>query len=60
MNKKIVKQFFPEAVKKYEEGICPCCNKKVCLEDFKDNLSLKEFEISGLCHKCQDNVFGEK
>ena len=32
-----------------------------CKEDastFNDNLSRKEFTISGLCQSCQDSVFG--
>lgn len=27
---------------------------------FRDVESLREWEISGLCQKCQDEVFGEK
>ena len=27
--------------------------------DFKDQLSVKEFTISGFCQKCQDEAFGE-
>lgn len=27
------------------------------LEDLGDNISIKEYEISGLCRKCQDNVY---
>ena len=34
---------------------CPFCNKEVT--GFKDSLSLREFEISGLCQKCQDETF---
>lgn len=26
--------------------------------DFRDDLSIKEYSISGLCQKCQDRVFG--
>lgn len=36
---------------------CPSCKKKIELYSFKDNLSIKEFEISGLCQKCQDIAF---
>jgi len=28
------------------------------MEDFKDQLSIKEYSISGLCQKCQDDTFG--
>jgi len=34
---------------------CPYCGKLIT--DFKDELSLKEFQISGLCQICQDEVF---
>lgn len=27
-------------------------------EHFRDDLSLREYQISGLCQKCQDDVFG--
>lgn len=40
-----------------EIGICPACMKPIKENDFKDKLSRKEFEISGLCQKCQDGVF---
>ena len=41
-----------------------CIGKDVCVScggdatDFKDNLSKREFQISGLCQKCQDSIFG--
>ena len=41
-----------------EKKICPFCKKKVDMEDFKDDLSKKEFKISGICQKCQDEFFG--
>lgn len=41
-----------------KEGKCPFCGKKINPEtEFKDPLSLKEFHISGLCQKCQDEFF---
>ena len=37
---------------------CPC-GAGVTLDSFKDDeLSLKEFHISGLCQTCQDSIFG--
>ena len=56
MNKKIVKSFFPQAVKDYENKICPFCKEKI-ENNFKDELSRKEYKISGLCQKCQDKMF---
>ena len=29
------------------------------MEDFRDNLSRKEYSISGLCQDCQDEFFGK-
>ena len=34
--------------------VCPTCGR----ESFRDKLSLKEFKISHMCQKCQDEVFG--
>lgn len=37
--------------------ICPYCGHEVDLSSFKDDLSIKEFKISGLCQNCQDYLF---
>jgi len=34
---------------------CPMCRQPV--GNFKDALSAKEYQISGLCQRCQDEVF---
>ena len=39
------------------EKSCVFCNKEVTLDSFKDELSLKEFHISGICQPCQDETF---
>ncbi len=39
--------------------ICPFCNKDINVKDFTDTLSKKEYLISGLCQKCQDETFKE-
>lgn len=42
-----------------EDGKCPFCGKSIDVEtEFRDPLSKREFEISGLCQKCQDEIFG--
>lgn len=33
------------------------CGKAI--GEFRDELSVKEYQISGLCQECQDRVFGE-
>jgi len=43
-----------EAIK--EKQICMFC--KLPAIWFRDSLSKKEYTISGLCQKCQDEVFG--
>ena len=48
---------FGDSVDAVQNGICPCCGCKVNANEFKDELSKKEFGISGLCQKCQDEVF---
>lgn len=48
--------FFPEAKLDREKGLCPAGQKKI--GSFKDELSEKEFRISGMCQACQDEVFG--
>ena len=37
---------------------CATCGNAVLLTSFKDELSLKEFHISGMCQYCQDDFFG--
>ena len=37
---------------------CVYCRGKAKV--FKDELSEKEYKISGLCQRCQDETFGEK
>ena len=41
-----------------EKKICVYCGKEIKMKDFKDQLSIKEYEISGLCQKYQDDTFG--
>lgn len=38
-------------------GKCPTCRKKILSTEFKDELSVREFCISGMCQECQDEVF---
>ena len=38
--------------------ICPMCKAKIDTEtEFKNEISKREFKISGMCQKCQDSVF---
>lgn len=57
MNKDIIGKIFPEAINKIEAGLCPTCGKPIKIEEFVDELSVKEFEISGMCMACQRKAF---
>ena len=39
-----------------ENSKCVFCDADVNEESFKDELSKKEYTISGMCQKCQDKV----
>ena len=58
MNTKIVEAIFPGTVEKIENKKCPICNNDI--GEFRDELSKKEYNISGMCQECQDKVFGGK
>jgi len=36
---------------------CPFCNAEVDVGSLRDELSRREFKISGLCQRCQDDIF---
>lgn len=40
-----------------EQGICPFCKRPVDESQFRDEISLREYKISGLCQCCQDDFF---
>jgi hypothetical protein len=48
---------FEEQVRNREQGLCAFCAKAVKETDFEDELSKKEFNISGMCGSCQDQTF---
>lgn len=49
---------FTKQVENIEAGKCATCGKDVNENDFTDSLSRKEFNISGMCQACQNEVFG--
>ena len=58
MSKKIMKKAgFGKEVEKVEQERCPFCGRQVKMEEFRDALSRKEFQMSGLCQACQDKIF---
>lgn len=50
---------FPQAASNIRKTCCSACGKPVQAREFKDSLSLREYHISGLCQRCQDEVFGD-
>lgn len=51
------KMGFGEEVDRVEEDLCPTCGTPVDEDQFRDQESRREFEISGLCQECQDDIF---
>ena len=49
--------FFPEAADRILQNGCVTCPNDIHDKDFKDELSRKEYGISGMCQTCQDSVF---
>lgn len=59
MNKDIMKQAgFGKEVAAVEAGLCPICREPIDMTKFRNDLSRKEFKISGICQKDQDMIFG--
>lgn len=50
---------FPKEEARRDEGHCPFCDKPVDPATLRDDLSRREFHMSGLCQKCQDEMFGK-
>jgi len=41
----------------HDSETCINCGGNATLDTFTDDRSIKEYQISGLCQKCQDEVF---
>jgi len=54
--KRPVDSIFPEGYKLKTQGKCPTCRKPVDVGEF-DEISYKEYQISGMCQSCQNKVF---
>ena len=50
---------FPEFTEAKEIGICPFCKNDIVMDTFRDDVSKREYKISGLCQKCQDEIWKE-
>ena len=60
-SKRPVDLVFPQRREAFEKATCLAapigCGKAI--GPFKDEVSSKEYAISGLCQHCQDSIFGE-
>ena len=54
----VIETLFPGTKGAIEHGKCPLCKSDIT--GFKDVLSERQYEISGMCQKCQDFVFVEE
>lgn len=60
MNKEIMKAAgLSKEVELVEQGQCPTCQKPIDATTFRNDISLREFRISGMCQSCQDDFFGK-
>ena len=51
--------FGVDRVKTISGGTCVSCDAEgIIATSFRDDISRKEYSISGLCQSCQDDVFG--
>ena len=58
MNKELMKKMgFTQEVKSVEKGSCPLCHQDITWQQFRDELSKREYRISGMCQCCQDRIF---
>jgi hypothetical protein len=44
-----------DRIESFFNNVCVSCKKEA--QEFKNDLSRKEYTISGLCQTCQDKVF---
>ena len=54
---KPVFQLFPRMADRVINGVCTSCAEFIESDEFNDELSAKEFSISGMCQSCQDTFF---
>ncbi len=58
MNEEIMKACgFGEQVQRMKDGRCAWCGVPINRTHFRDDLSLREWRISGMCQHCQDAAF---
>lgn len=60
MNQRPWEVLFPTSAAMKDMCLCPNCGVGVSETDFRDELSRREWAITGLCQVCQDWVFGDE
>ena len=61
MNEDIMRKLgYTNEIERIKNGRCAICNCVIRHEDFRDQLSYEEFNISGMCQGCQDKMFGSE
>jgi hypothetical protein len=67
----MLNKLMPEREQRLKEHKCVTCGNELKIKpdpehlgyfinnEFRDSLSVREFQISGMCQKCQDLVFGK-
>ncbi len=54
LKNKPVFKIYPETFEYIKKGFCPTCG--MIITGFRDSLSRKEYEITGVCQTCQDRI----
>ena len=49
-----------EMIRLRNKGLGPFCKQPIRITDYRDKLSWEEAKISGLCQRCQDEIFGKE
>jgi predicted SprT family Zn-dependent metalloprotease len=59
-NRFLRKLRFWQKVTMVKDFRCPVCGERINKGEFRNELFMREFKISGLCQECQYTVFGYK
>ena len=61
MNEKIMRDLgFGLEMDLVKERKCSSCGETINPDNFRDELSKKEYKISGMCQKCQETIWPPK
>ncbi len=58
MNRDVIRTLgMGKSIDTLELGKCPFCGERVKMKEFRDEVSVREFKLNGLCQGCQDEMF---